>query len=118
MQENQIVFVNTPYNVAEKCKITGVEKNNKKTLYKLHSFETYASFGAYENNVFSTKEEAQNAYLEKQDKQIEEYCSKLNTLEDFLAFPLSHCFCGEEYTDFAARKAYIKKAKELFNISL
>ncbi|MCR5776062.1 MAG: hypothetical protein K6G84_01435 [Lachnospiraceae bacterium] len=55
----------------------------------------------------------------KRDREIvESYKKSINTIEDFVKFPLKYCFCGEEYTDEQAVIAYKEKAKELLSIDL
>ena len=46
------------------------------------------------------------------------YCSKINTIEDLVKFPINHCLNGEEYTNNEAYQAYKIKVKELVGIDL
>ena len=62
---------------------------------------------------------ALNDFVIKRDREIvDSYKKSINTIEDFVKFPLKYCFCGEEYTDEQAIIAYKEKAKELFSINL
>ena len=49
---------------------------------------------------------------------INKYKSEIKNLEDLLRFPLKHCFCGEEYTDYEALSAYKARVTELTEIVL
>lgn len=40
------------------------------------------------------------------------YKESIKTVEDLINFPLSHCFCGEEYTEYEVIAAYKERAKE------
>ncbi len=115
-----VVYVNGPWNVAEKCKITS-EWNSKKNgdgAYSVRSLDLGSSFGASINNIFSTKEDAIAAYKRKSKENIAKYKAEIKNLNDLLEFPLNHCFCGEEYTDYDAIRAYKTKAFELTGIVL
>lgn len=116
-QNHEIVYVNSTYHVAEKCEVSELAGWDVDVpMYSLHSLENHGTFAATEDHIFRTKEAALKAYNEFRNKLIEEYKAEIRTLEDLLKFPLSHCFCGEEYTDYEARDAYIARLKELTNI--
>lgn len=120
--DNEIVYVNSTYNIAEKCNITKLlQKESKinKAVYALHSLDNLGSFAATEECIFKTKEDALKAYKESSNKLIEKYKNEIKTLEDLIKFPLSHCIaCGEEYTEEEAREAYEIRAKEIIGILL
>ncbi len=120
--DNEIVYVNSTYNIAEKCKITKfVQKESRvnKPVYALHSLDNLGSFAATEECIFKTKEDALKAYKESSNKLIEKYKNEIKTLEDLIKFPLSHCIaCGEEYTEEEAREAYKIRAKEITGIDI
>ena len=115
-----VVYVNGPWNVAEKCEITS-ERESKKNggkAYSVHSLEIGGSFGVSADNIFSTEEDAITAYKRKSEENIAEYKEEIKNLNDLLKFPLNHCFCGEEYTDYDAIQAYKTKTFELTGIVL
>jgi len=120
--DNEIVYVNSTYNIAEKCKITKFvqkESSVNKSVYALKSLDNLGSFAAIEECIFKTKEDALKAYKESSNKLIEKYKNEIKTLEDLIKFPLSHCIaCAEEYTEEEAREAYEIRAKELIGILL
>lgn len=98
-----------------------VKEENKK-LYTFKSVERiiddeseyeYGEFKAFEDMIFPTYEQLVS-YLDAQRKQqIETYCNSIKTLNDLLKFPLENCISnGEEYVDWIAREAYIKRAKD------
>lgn len=70
------------------------------------------------NDLYKTAKAAYEAYKENCHKQVENYCKEISTLEDLLAFPLSHSLCDSEWTDYEAVKAYTIRAKELTGIDL
>lgn len=111
-----VVYVNGPWNVAEKCEITS--ERNGDGAYYVHSLDSCGSFGASINNIFSTKEDAIAAHKRKSEENIAEYKRKIKNLNDLLEFPLNHCLNGEEYTDYDAIQAYKTKAFELTGIVL
>ncbi|SEF90931.1 hypothetical protein [Lachnospira multipara] len=120
--DNEIVYVNSTYNIAEKCKITKfVQKESRvnKPVYALHSLDNYGSFAATEDCIFKTKEDAIKSYKTSSNKLVEKYKNEIRTLEELIKFPLSHCIaCGEEYTEEEAREAYKIRAKEITGILL
>ncbi len=119
--DNEIVYVNSTYNIAEKCKITKfLQKDSRtnKSVYALHSLDNLGSFASVEECIFKTKEDALKAYEESFNKLVEKYKNEIRTLEDLIEFPLSHCFCGEEYTEEEAMEAYKIRAKEITGIDI
>ena len=74
--------------------------------------------GALPGEYFSTVSELAN-YVESRDHaRVKEMKASIKNLNDLLAFPLDHCFCGEEYTDEDAIKAYKERTFELTGIHL
>lgn len=68
--------------------------------------------------LWANPEEAYNAIEKEFNDLVEKYKIEIKTIEDLIAFPLEHCFDGEEYTEDEAIKAYKIRAKELLNIDL
>lgn len=68
--------------------------------------------------LWANPEEAYNAIEKEFNDLVEKHKNEIKTIEDLIAFPLEHCFDGEEYTDYEAIKAYKIRAKELLNIDL
>ena len=94
------------------------EPDANKKFYKVHSSVHGGTFGATEDCIFATKKEACKAYLNASTQLINKYKSEIKNLEDLLRFPLEHCFCGEEYTDYEALSAYKARVTELTEIVL
>ncbi len=121
-KNNAIVYVNSVYNIAEKCEVVNCVESKSdtgKNYYKVHSIDNYGTFGVAENCVFATKEDAQKAYYKLSAKRVEQYKKEIKTLKDLLEFPLTHCLaCGDEYTDYDAQRAYRIRANELTGIVL
>lgn len=111
-----IVFVNSRYNVAEKCKVENL--NSEDNVYYVKSIDNFGSFYTKEDKMFETKDKALEVYGRKCDELIKAYKKDIKDLRTLLEFPLRHCFNGEEYTEFEARKAYILRVKELTGIDL
>lgn len=119
-KNGDVVFVNGTWNTAEKCKITGfVEKESStgKPVYTLHSLDNYGTFGATEDCIFDTKENAISAHKTAFKIKVKSYCEQIRTLSDLVRFPIDNCLCGED-TDYAAFEAYTIKAKEILNTTL
>lgn len=115
------VYVNSTWNVEEECTILDYiedESGAGKNFYKIHSSVHGGTFGATEDCIFATKEEAREAHLKASTQLIDKYKSEIKNLEDLLRFPLEHCFCGEEYTDYEALSAYKARVTELTEIFL
>lgn len=65
------------------------------------------------NNLFATKEEAIAAVKEENQKRVDNYKAEIADIASLVAFPLSHPFGAEEYTNYEAIRAYKERAKEL-----
>ena len=70
------------------------------------------------DQVWHTAKEAWAAIDKEHDNAVIRYSQNMETVEDLLKFPLLHCLCGEEYTDYAAIDAYKKRCSELLDINL
>ena len=65
------------------------------------------------NNLFVTKEEAIAVTKKANQKRVDNYKAEIANIASLVAFPLSHPFGAEEYTDYEAIRAYKERAKEL-----
>ena len=65
------------------------------------------------NNLFATKYEAIQAIKKARQQIVDDYKAEITDIASLVAFPLSHPFGAEEYTDYEAIKAYKERAKEL-----
>lgn len=65
------------------------------------------------NNLFATKEEAIAAAKQESQDWVDDYKKEITDIASLVAFPLSHTFYAEEYTDYEAIRAYKERAKEL-----
>lgn len=65
------------------------------------------------NNLFATKHEAIEAIKKANQEWVDEYKKEITDIASLVAFPLSHTFYAEEYTDYEAIRAYRERAKEL-----
>lgn len=65
------------------------------------------------NNLFATKYEAIMAIKKANQKIVDDYKAEITDIASLVAFPLTHAFCAEEYTDYEAIRAYKERAKEL-----
>lgn len=65
------------------------------------------------NNLFTTKEEAIAAAKKESQDWVDDYKKEITDIASLVAFPLSHTFYAEEYTDYEAIRAYRERAKEL-----
>lgn len=69
------------------------------------------------NNLFATKDDAITAIEKENQKIVDGYKSEITDIASLVAFPLTHPFGAEEYTNHEAISAYKERAKELgFNI--
>lgn len=72
-----------------------------------------------EEDVYMSKNDAEQAYNTEIQNRIEEYKSRINTVEDLVKFLFNeNVVYSEEYTNYEARQAAIEKAKELLDIEL
>jgi len=65
------------------------------------------------DNLFATKEEAIAAVKKENQKRVDDYKAEITDIASLIAFPLSHTFGAEEYTNYEAIRAYKERAKEL-----
>lgn len=65
------------------------------------------------NNLFATKYEVIEAIKKANQKIVDDYKKEITDITSLVAFPLSHPFGAEEYTDYEAIRAYKERAKEL-----
>ena len=73
-ENGEIVYVNSTYNVAERCEITGYAEykpNTGQFLYFVHSTELGGNFGAAADCIFKTREEAIESH-QKRSKELKE----------------------------------------------
>lgn len=56
------------------------------------------------DNLFATKES---------QEWVDDYKKEITDIASLVAFPISHTFYAEEYTDYEAIRAYKERAKEL-----
>ena len=113
------VFVNSPYNVAEKCIVDNLNPYLSENIaYYVKSIDNFGSFYTNEDTMFETKDKALDAYKRKCDELVESYKEDIKDLKTLLEFPLRHCFCEGEYTEYEAKEAYVLKVKELTGIDL
>ena len=111
-KNNDIVYVNSDAFTAEKCKVVEfVKKEDNLSFYKIYSKKFNVLFGAPEDIIFSTKEEAIANFVEKTDR-IQEYKKQIKNIKDLLNFPLSYCLCGE-HKNTEAQQAYKERLTEL-----
>lgn len=69
--------------------------------------------------VFTSEEDCIKDYQLRSEKKVQEYCDSISTVEDLVKFMYCNCVaCAEEYTDWQAREAVERKAKELLNLNL
>lgn len=118
LQIGAIVYVNSTYNTAEKCKVTGYGEENGKEYYKIHSIDNCGDFGALPENIYLTRDAALRGAKKASEELVCKYKSEIKNLQDLLQFPLNHCFCGDEYTDWEAIEAYKIRVKELTGLVL
>lgn len=79
---------------------------------------TYGTRDYHIDKLYTSVDELKKAIEEKFANDVQALKDSIKTIEDLLIFPLLHCLCGEEYTEYEAIHAYKAKAKELFNIDL
>lgn len=87
------------------------------TVVKLKC-ETYGTRNYPIDKLYTSVDELKKAIKEKFANDVQALKNSIKTIEDLLIFPLLHCLCGEEYTEYEAIHAYKAKAKELLNIDL
>lgn len=89
--------------------------NGKEMSYVILK-EGYALRSDY---VFLSEEECVKDYQRRFEETVQGYCQDIKSVSDLVCFMYSHCVsCAEEYTDWEAREATYRKAKELLGIDL
>lgn len=74
----------------------------------------YGTAGRYIKDLYKSKEECEQAIKAANEERVKAYYDEIKTVNDLINFALENCIGpAEEYTDYAAREAYIKRAKEL-----
>lgn len=106
-------FQNIWSNMIENGTVVEIEDN-------IATIETeFGNTGKKITDIYPSKDEAIKHINRKQSDRIDKIASKITNVEQLVKFMfdnnISHC---EEYTDWTARKAVIKKAKELLNLNL
>ena len=109
-----IVFVNTVWFTGEKCEVLDKQtrQDSGQTIYTVHSLDNFGTYGVPEEYIYSSKEEANSAYLRKSAENIQNYRSEIRDLKDLVEFPLKHTLTGE-YADTDAAEAYKIRIHEL-----
>lgn len=80
---------------------------------KIEVESEYAEFRAFEDMIFPTYKQLKSEINKRYEERVKEYYDSIKTLLDLMKFPLDNCIsCAEEYTDWIAREAYIRRAKE------
>lgn len=97
------------YSVRQVCKVDRTGRKVEKSYG--------GKADAYGKLLYKSAEEAYNSCQQKHIDIQKEYLGQIKTVEDLIRFPLDHCFCGEEYTDWDAVSAYEQRAKELLGIA-
>lgn len=73
----------------------------------------YGTFRAFEDMIFPSYKQLLSAIKQQHEEKVQRYYDSIKTLHDLIKFPLENCIgCAEEYTDWVAREAYIKRAKD------
>lgn len=69
-------------------------------------------------NMFKSPEEAYAAKDKEKNESVDKYCNQIKTERDLVVFALTECLNGEEYTDYSARAAFVKRANELLHVDV
>lgn len=80
--------------------------------------DAYGTGGARFEKLYASAKDAYDAKKKLREEAVNKYCDEIGTIADLVSFPLNHCLCGEEYTDYPAIEAYKIRAKELTGIDL
>lgn len=87
-------------------RIIGTNENEIEPKY-------YSEFRAFEDMIFPTYNQLISEINKRDEEQIKEYYDSIKTLQDLIKFSLDNCIsCAEEYTDWRAREAYIRRARD------
>lgn len=126
LEVGSIVFVYEQWSgCVIKAEIIDVHEN----YYELHMLyhvnkegeefdRAYGTTNRAIKDVWISAKDAFDAIDSKRKESIDNYKAEIKTVEDLVAFPLNHCFCGEEYTDYEAMAAYKIRCMELLNIGV
>lgn len=112
---DQIVYYQEPWSgCIARAKIIEIIND---TVVKLKC-GTYGTRNYPIDKLYISVDETKKAIEEKFANDVQALKDSIKTIEDLLMFPLLHCLCGEEYTEYEAIHAYKAKVKELLNIDL
>jgi len=111
-----IVYVNTTYNIAEKCEIIDIfnDKEHHYEGYSVHSLKRYGTFGVRKTDAFATKKEAIDAYTTQWLERKEAFKAQMLNMKDVVNFALSQI--SDEYASDGAISAIKERASELLDI--
>lgn len=101
---------------------SGVEKGKIKELLEngasIQFFNHGGTGGAAYENMFLTRDEAEQYMHDKSERIADEYRAQIKTKEDCLRFIFNNCGNFEEYTDNEANEVGIEKVKEMFGVDI
>lgn len=99
-------------------KIIKITKVKNETYYFIENETFHTTYYVSPKDCYFTADDCLNAHKKKYDDTVNEYIRNIKTIEDLVLFMFTHTVSyAEEYTDYAAREAAIKKATE-FGITL
>lgn len=71
------------------------------------------------DELFVSEKNLRASYAQARENKIASYMSVIRSVNDLVAFAYTHNIAyTEEYTNYEAREAYRRKAKELLNLDL
>lgn len=97
-------------------KITKFDNNEEGIEVRGEAYEEGSTPGTTTqplDNLYATKHEAIEAIRKSRQAWVDTYKKEITDIASLVAFPLSHTFYAEEYTDYEAIRAYKERAKEL-----
>lgn len=111
-----IVYVNSIFGPADKCKIINIFLTDSADIYTVESNEGW-TYNTPEDYMFLTEKDAIDVFEKSREELINKYKEEIKTVKDLIIFPLVHCLCGE-YANYESIEAYKIRAKELLNIEI
>ena len=120
---NQTVFFIEPWGDSiTRATVTEVHENYAEVkcncVVDSENNEVCKTYGSCSQPYAKLFDSAAHAYATKRDvfaKQVDAYCSEITSIKDLLLFALSHNIGDcDEYRDDAAREAYKRRGKEVY----
>lgn len=114
-----VYFIDTWTDSCHKGLVVEVLKQDDEYYAKIDDLTTVGSTARPFSKLFNSEEDCKTSMLKEKESSIEGYIKEITSVRELVLFMYSHRVCPcEEYTDWGAREACKRKAKELLGMNL